>query len=430
MDNEVKISAPKSVVETAVSLICKENKHLYAVGSRASVLIKKAMTEEKAPSNLKDATGSVTRPFNFNAVKSFFLSNSHHAACVSAKTNASVGLGFDLPENQDGLTKTEEILNPLCNRSFMEVLNDVSQDYEQTANAYIEIKRSGKEIVGIYHIQSEAVFFYVETNGKYHFVVTDDTGERHFPVFGDKESYIERNSPGTEEDEISEVIHFAQSSSISKWYGYPNWIAATAAIELLQCLKQYKYDFFNNRGVPEFLLIIAGVQLGKDQWELVENSLKSQVGLGNSHKSIALNLPDAQKEQMEVILHKLAMEKSGEQDFAKFAENQALEIVSAHGVPPMLAGIAIPGRLGGSSEWEQALKIFQALKIGPTQKYLMNTLGATLGNQLYNGSLSLTTKDFKLKTILQELGIDEKEEPEKEEGNVVDIPDPSIRDDV
>jgi hypothetical protein len=202
---------------------------------------------------------------------------------------------------------------------------------------------------------------------------------------------------------VSEVIHFRQSSNLNRWYGMPRWLAATASIELMQALHQFSFDFFINRGVPEFILVIKGGKMAKPDWDKVEQALKANIGTGNSHKTMALNLTDP---NMDVVVEKLAMEGTGDSTMLKdMSETLALSIVSAHGVPPLLAGILIPGKLGSANELPNALQSFQALVVGPMQTCVSTTLGVSLGDPKYNGGLGLVKGDFKLKKITEELDL-------------------------
>lgn len=179
----------------------------------------------------------------------------------------------------------------------------------------------------------------------------------------------------------------------------PRWLSAVPAIELSQCYAQFKYDFFLNRGVPEFMLFLLGAKLSPDDWKIVTNALKSNIGLGNSHKSFALNVSDT---ELKVQLEKLAMDSSP-QDDGPMKESLALSVVTAHGVPPLLAGILVPGKLGSNNELPNALMAFQALVAGPDQRIFMQTLGKTLGSK--EAGLGLTLSDFEFYTVLDEIDL-------------------------
>jgi len=363
------------------------------------------------------------------AVTQFQTSNEHHGTCIHTKVAATVGLGFAdsrkkkidpataQVEWEDVESKVDETLNPLCEINFQDVLSDVIEDFWQVGNGYMEIVRrgNGKQITGIHHLPAPQVYVFIEDSSyRFHYEIISDEGKppRRFARFGELEEFKTRLNSSNKaidftvgeeaQDSISEVIHFRRPSSLSRWYGYPDWMSCVPSIELVQCLHLFKYDFFLNRGVPEFMLFILGGKLKKDDWQKVEDALKANIGKGNTHKSLALNLA---QQEITVQLEKLAMEGKQDDGFENTKDNLAMGIVTAHRVPPLLAGILIPGKLGASNELANALMAFQALVCGPAQRHIQQTLGYTLGNSSPNGGLSRRPTNFKFRKITEEIDI-------------------------
>lgn len=276
------------------------------------------------------------------------------------------------------------------------------------------VRRGGDKITGLHHIPAHEAFIYIENHlYERHFEIcgSEGGGSRHFAMFGDKKAFLKRFSTGAilsganvsnDENAISEVIHFRRPTSLSRWYGFPDWLPGVALVQLVQAMHQHKYDFYLNRAVPEMMLFVLGQKLPKKDWEAIENALKAHIGHGNSHKSLAINLSNP---DIKIQLEKLAMEDGGDKEFVGTKENLALGIVSAHRVPPLLAGILIPGKLGATNELPNALRSFQALVIGPTQRLIQRILAATLGNPAHNGGLGLAAKDFLFAKIIDEVDL-------------------------
>ena len=129
----------------------------------------------------------------------------------------------------------------------------------------------------------------------------------------------------------------------------------------------------------------------------------SCIGLQNSHKSAALNIEDP---EVKVQLEKLAMDGAGLNDgYNEIKETIALDIIAAHRVPPLLAGIVLPGRIGSSNELPNALMLFHLLVAAPDQKNMSTTLGMTLGNEKESGGLGLKPEDFVFKRIIDEMNL-------------------------
>ncbi len=406
---------------------------------------------EEAPSKQGVNLGIQEHPYDFSQVKSFSTGNEHHSACLHAKVAATVGLGFidsqesvviedpvaeatppvgtdpatglpagemlPMPKTTKKFTdsKVDLAMNPLCMISTTDLLHDICEDFWVTGNGYIEVVRpkgSLDEIVGLHHLPSEESHVFLEdTDYNFHYVIKTGEGpERRFARFGDHEEFAKRAGADgggfdmpedAQSDEfISEVIHFRQPTSRSRWYGFAKWLAAVPPIELSQMLMQWKYDFFLNRGVPEFIFLLTGQKLKADDWKKVEDALKANIGLGNSHKSLALNISNP---EVKVTIEKLAAESKGEDTFATTKEALALSVVTAHQVPPLLAGIQIPGKLGATNELPNALMAFQLLVIGPAQRQFQQTLATTLGAD--NGVEGLGGEDFAFTKITEEIDL-------------------------
>ena len=379
-------------------------------GSLMNAILQKDANVE-APSKQGTSTGRKAHPFRFDRTAEFKAMNPHHSACIDAKVISTVGLGHE----ED---KVSELLDPLCAITWQHTTRQLDEDLENTGNAYLEVIRrvpgeANSPIVGLHWMPSRDVWVNIEDSRyRQHFEILDrgsmhtansGTADRMFSTFGDSwgpGGFFERHKTAKTEAH-SELIHFMEPSALSRFYGVPNWLAAIAYVELAQAMVQHQFDFHINRGVPEFMLFILGARLKKEDWDKVKSSMKAQIGGGNSHKSIALNIanPDIQ-----IQLEKLALEASADGEFFKnMMETLAMSIVSAHRVPPALAQILIPGKVGASNEMSNAVVTFQGLVIGPKQKIFEDTLDCTLGDPARNGKLGLKRGDFALKTVVDEM---------------------------
>ena len=383
-------------------------------------------------------------PFDMSAAKLLSMANPHHSTCIRVKRDATVGMGFaddewraqldalrsmPAPATPGGAgggqnaepaqaplmrpnkveTKVDKALDPLCDDSFQDVLNDVAEDFWAIAQGYIEVVRETpgdvrSPITGLYHIPAEAVRIEKHGGHRYHYVVNQTGEERHWPRFGRIEQFrgfigegLSGGRIGGDLSRISEVIPFKASSALDPYYGVPEWLAPTAEIELSSALRQFKLDFYYNRGVPEYVMVVRGT-IPQAKWDTLVQQLTGQTGIGNSHKSVLLNLPAGPDTAIEIV--RLAMDSfNGEEEFKDTKDAIDLGIVTAHRVPPLLGGIQIPGKLGAVNEFPQQLAAFQTLLIDHAQRRFQRILGQTLGNSLYNGGLGLVQEDFELRRI-------------------------------
>lgn len=387
----------------------------------------KQVLEPAGRSRRRANAGDVLHPFDWKAAKAFKNSDPHHSACIEAKVQSAVAHGF----KKDSVAKA---LDPLCATSFQDVFTAVAEDFWLVGNGFIEVVREGGKIAGLHHVQAECVRIRVEDQKTldYHFIVKVESGpELVCAAFGDAERVASKLAAQLKAQggDVSELIHFRRPSSMHRWYGMPDWLGAVAQIELAHAISQYNYDFFLNSGVPEFILALIGHDLGKDWDEKVIPAIQSGTGMGNAHKTLALNIPKS-KNDVELVVHKLGEEMS-EGWFESMLDTVASRIVSAHRVPPLLAGILIPGKLGANNEFINAMWMFHSLVVAPAQKILQSTLANTLGTPEGVPGLSGEAA-FELKTIVEEVPVAQVEapgsmnEPAKTPGGRKDVPGSSL----
>lgn len=388
--------------QAAVTKILSNNYRLFPQvaedGESLLTSIRKARGEE-VPSNQGVFTGHVRKPFSFSRASQLKVHNEHHSTCIEAKKAATVGLGH-VDKN------TKKVLDKLCRVSWLHTMLQVAEDFEQIGNGFLEVVREGSSgtgrIVGLHYQPAVAVDIVVENDSyDYHYEVKSSGATRSevkFAAYGDLDDFKRRLGGRLSADRVSELIHFSQPSTLSRWWGVPYWLASIASIELVQSLKQHQFDFHQNRGVPEFMLFVMGTKVRAKDWKAIEESLQAHIGLGNTHKSLAVNLTDP---TITVQLERLAMEGSADGEFfAKMVETLSLNIVSAHRVPPSIAGILIPGKMGAANEASNAIMSFQALVIGQAQENFETTLRCTLGE---DPNLGLPEDAFVYRTIVEEM---------------------------
>ena len=441
-----------SNVTSSMHVFSLSSADLYGESGHLKKILKAQAEGLTVPTSQSLTLGVKELPINAAEVKALLNVNEHHSTCIDTKVASTVGLSFldsrlevpkkSIQEIQKAVaagqplaqqveemqtlrrqSKVEEILDPLCDQGFLDVLNDATEDFWNLGNGYIEVVRDkSNQIVGLHYLPADQVRIYLEDlQYNYHYEIGGAwTGTvegfnpclRRFAKFGDKDNFLRRMRrkdkgvtpwfvDGQTPETTSEVIHFRTPTSQNRWYGVPKWLAAVPSIELVECLNQYKFDFFNNRGVPEFMLFITGGKVDAKDWGVIVDAIKANIGKGNSHKSIAVNLAN---QDLKIELVKLAMDGGKQDDFGPVKESLALSIVTAHRVPPLLAGILIPGKLGASNELPNAIMAFQTLVIGPAQRLFVARLGKTLGNKELSG-LDLEYNDFQFRTITEEINI-------------------------
>jgi capsid portal protein len=393
--------------------------------------------EVKAPdfklNSLKKGFIKYPQPIKIDQLYALKDISGHHSSCIQAKKYATVGLGFiddgenvsksstdqeaaeaarSLLSGQGYVTsKVDDLLDPLTLFGFANELLDVAEDFMDCGTGYLEVCRDDKgRIVGLSHIPAKDVWF-CTYDGKVFFQYQPlGYGSpvcRYWSRFGLSQKKWLMSSDGPlknfkgKESDVSELIPFIQPSNRTKYYGYPDWISATVDIDLLKKSKQYKADFYHNRGVLDKILIVTGESVDPKAWEKIEGAVRGSIGGGNNFGSMCLNLgnPDAK-----VDVKNMGAEGDTEEQFAKDTETLTQNIVSSHGVPPLLANILIPGKLGASNEFVNALVGFQLLRINAYQNVFSKMLASTLGHKK-DGIEGLGPEDFRLRSITSQINL-------------------------
>lgn len=399
---------------------------------------------EAQPTNQVDSedflSQGIPSPVDGAAARKLKDVSSHHASCIQSKKYSTLGLGFvsDASEVEDSKarqdssvkateqkvsslltgeayieSKVDKVLDPLTLYGFMFDFYRTIEDFLDAGTGYLEVIRNeGGKIVGLNWIPYDYIQAAIvkDDNGRSRLVYRYTGGtylatiDKWYSLFGKENKawvydHFYSDSTATIE-EVSEVIPFMIPSNRSRYYGYPEWLSASSMVTLLSKAMQYKSDFYTNKGVLSYILSVMGTVDG-DKWKQIEECIQGSVGAGNNFKNLAINTPN---DKATVQVDKLASTDKTETQFALDMEVFAQHIVSSHRVPPVLANILIPGKLGATNEAVQALVSFQLLVVGPYQTMIQKTLARTLGGK--DGIEGLKPEDFRLRSITSQFNIE------------------------
>jgi len=396
----------------------RESINIY--GGELSLLSK--ATKQKLPKTKSSNQGNTVgiRPHLMDKMMARTLRefNPTHGTCLDSKRGSTVGLGL---RDQS----VHEVLDPLCKFSFQDLLDAVADDYWETGEGFIEVVWDEKrtEIQALNHVESAQTYVEVEEEDNsqdFHYLVSSETRmqvmmaafddlldlRKRYGMTGSGDmrrgTATRRSTPrrwGTGNTLVpSELIHIRQATNKSRWYGFPDYLSATPSIELAQCMTQHEFDFYFNRAVPEFILFVLGKAVTTKSWEQIEQTIKANQGLTNSHKTAAIHIPGS-ADETKVQLEKLAMEETGENGFSDKSAAIAMAIATAHGIPPILANILLPGKIGAANETPNALLLYQKRKLGQAQRNFSAMLAKSLGSgvkfaQPTGKSVTLTREQF------------------------------------
>ncbi|HRS50752.1 MAG TPA: phage portal protein [Candidatus Cloacimonadota bacterium] len=273
------------------------------------------------------------RPYDVQELVEAYYRNSWHATCVNLKTICILGDGI---EDEAAVAKLTECVRE---DSLFTLLEKTILDLRVFGDAFWEVVRSGGS-VELYHMPS----WTMERNPKGGWTQALPSGRVDFP----EES----------------VWHFREPSLLSQVWGSPDYMPLIndGTLAAISTIKSYNSNFFRNNAIPDGILFIKGGDVSPDTESGLRRFFREKFwGVENASKFCLAPVPEG----VEVQLEKLQDHQDGK--FLTLQDSLVMEIVSCHGVPPRLAGIMIPGSLGGGGEAAGELKIFLQTRIKPLQ---------------------------------------------------------------
>jgi len=336
----------------------------------------------------------VQPPYNLDhLVKLYNLpSAAPHYAAVNAKVSNIVGLGFRFVETsktkrlleaaqESGESKAKNLRKRLDSQrddlidylegmneedSFTEILTKVWRDYEVTGNGYLEIGRKKNGEIGyVGHIPATTMRVRRRRDGFIQLSGFDAQFFAHFGAGIDKETGVVKPIQNPLGGGVpNEVIHFKKYNPGTGYYGVPDIIAAQAAIAGNEFASRFNLDYFENKAVPRYAIILKGATLSPNAeaslLSFFETSLK-----GQNHRSIYIPLPpDTAESKVELKLEPI---EAGVQDasFTNYRKANLNDILMAHRVPVSKISTGDGGSLAIARD---ADKTFKEQVCGPEQK--------------------------------------------------------------
>lgn len=323
-------------------------------------------------------------PYDQETLASLFDQSAIHNAAVNARVMNTVGLGFefvettkarrklekvsDSPEKmarvrkaiQDEKEKLDEIFENLNDEeTFLETMIKVWLDVLTTGNGYLEIGRTlSGEIGYIGHVPAILVRVRRKRDGYVQMARSNKIQAVFFRNFQDRET----PDPINNDDSPNEMIHFKMYSPNNTYYGIPPSVSAAAAIVGDKFAKEYNIDYFENKAIPRYAIVVKGAKLSaKSKQELV-NYFRNEVK-GRNHGTLVIPIPSSIGSDADIKFEKL---EAGVQDasFDKYRKSNRDEILVANRVPAPKVGVYDNANLAVSRD---ADKTFKTQVIGPDQ---------------------------------------------------------------
>ena len=333
----------------------------------------------------------VEPPYNLETLASLFEENSTHQACITARTMNTVGLGFSWDDtaksrkiiekatvkgNEDSLRRARERLqneedrlyelfnNFNVNDSITETMIKIWTDVLATGNGYMEIGRNRNGKIGyIGHIPSPYIRVRRQRDG---YIQRSGVNFVYFRNFQDPHKTPD---PINSDPNPNELIHFKMYSPTNTYYGVPSAVSALSAIIGDKFAKEYNIDYFENKSIPRYAIILKGGNLSPQSKKEVINYFRNEVK-GNNHGTLFIPLPATLGNNVDIKFEALE-NTTQEASFDKYRKSNRDEITIAHRVPGTKIGIYDNANLAVSRD---ADKTFKVQVIGPDQEIFGNKM--------------------------------------------------------
>lgn len=327
----------------------------------------------------------VQPPYNLEILASLFEENSIHNASIQARTMNTVALGYQWEDtsktrkrieratSKDGESlsrlreelqreedRLEEIFDDFnIDEDFLESLVKVWIDYLTIGNGYLEIGRNRNGTIGyVGHIPAAYVRIRRARDG---FVQKAGAKFIFFRNFQD----LDTEDPIGSDSNPNELIHFRQYSPTNTYYGIPSAVSALSALIGDKFAKEYNIDYFENKSIPRYAIILKGANLSQKSKQEVINYFRNEIK-GNNHGTLFVPLPATLGRDVDIKFEKLE-NTTQEASFDRYRKSNRDEISIANRVPAPKIGIYDNANLAVSRD---ADKTFKNQVVGPDQKII------------------------------------------------------------
>jgi PBSX family phage portal protein len=333
----------------------------------------------------------VSPPYDLYTLAELYDSSAIHNAAINARVMNTVGLGYHFPEtlkarrrlekaqsNPERMDRVRKAIQDIRQdletkfenfnkeETFIETINKVWLDALTTGNGYLEIGRTNSGEIGyIGHIPSVLMRVRRHRDGYVQIAKSNKIQAVFFRNFQDTET----EDPINSDPKPNEIIHFKIYSPNNSYYGIPSSVSAAAAIVGDKFAKEYNIDYFENKAIPRYAIIVKGAKLSQRSKQELVNYFRQEVK-GRNHGTLIVPLPASLGGDTDIKFEKL---EAGIQDasFDKYRKSNRDEILVANRVPAPKVGVYDNANLAVSRD---ADKTFKTQVIGPDQSIIEKKL--------------------------------------------------------
>ena len=271
--------------------------------------------------------------------------------------------------------------------SFLTTMEKIDLDLESTGNAYLEVGRTVAGDIGyLGHIPSTTMRVRRIRDGFTQIVGGQVVYFRNFNATNP--------NPITEDSRPNEVIHFKAYSPLNTFYGVPDILSAYLSLKGDQLASQFNIDYFENKAVPRYIVVVKGARLDSESEDRLFRFL--QTGLkGQNHRTLYVPLP-ADQDGNKVEFQMMPVEANvQEASFDKYHQKNRDDILMAHQVPLSKLGGVDAGGLAAALSQDRT---FKEQVTRPAQRYIEKMI-----NKVVRTKTDIVQLKFKELTLTDEV---------------------------
>lgn len=292
-----------------------------------------------------------------------YYSSPLHGAIVNYKTNAVIGGGYSFDETK--LTAKDKVnLFAFTKKiGIKKTLNAVTKDLILHERVYFILTIKNKQLTKIKRVGAEKV----RTNkDKTIYSVNDD-----WQYSGN----IKQLTPYHPNCTDGEYIYVYELESVGQdIYPIPQYTSALNFAFLSGEMSYLQKASIQNSIFPSFAMMFPKKPQGKEEMELIKNTVNKLKGAENAGKAVAFFANN--KEQLPELVN--VPTNQNDELFKGTSELITEQICFAHTIDPILLGVRTTGSLGNGSDIKQAYIIFEKNVVTPLRESVTDIMNSIL----------------------------------------------------
>ena len=202
-----------------------------------------------------------------------------------------------------------------------------------------------------------------------------ELGKDHYFISGDWEQYRkEKYAPvaiqsftGSYTGNDTEIIYYTEYRSGLTYYTHPSYISSVNWINLDLEISNFHLTSVKNNYTPSMVISFKGGVPNSDERKQVKKDLQKSYAGSENASSVFVTFSETADTAPEFIP---IQTNSSDDMFVNLEEQIQQNIIVGHNASPIVAGVAVAGKLGSSSEIEEAEEVFFNTVIKPRQTSL------------------------------------------------------------